>query len=190
MKHRILLLGMLLFLSVPQLKAQNTDEILNKASLAYETGRFETADSLLANNIRSIKINDRERAYRILALSNFHLEREEETILYASKLLEANPFYNSYEDSPRFADLLEKIKKEGIKVSTASKFAESIEEVPVPVTLITEEMIKASGGHSLADVLLLYLPGFSQIGSIEENNAMRGVYGLSQETILVHLFLS
>lgn len=176
---------MLLFLSVPQLKAQNTDEILNKASLAYETGRFETADSLLANNIRSIKINDRERAYRILALSNMQLEREEETILYASKLLEANPFYNSYEDSPRFADLLEKIKKEGIKVSTASKFAESIEEVPVPVTLITEEMIKASGGHSLADVLLLYLPGFSQIGSIEENNAMRGVYGLSQETILV-----
>ncbi len=185
MKHTILLLGLLALFPTPQIKAQNIDEILNKASLAYETGRFEIADSLLAVNIRSIKLNDRERAYRILALSNMQLEREEETVFYASKLLEANPFYNPYEDSPRFADLLEKIKKEGIKVSTASKFAESIEEVPVPVTLITEDMIKASGGHSLADVLLLYLPGFSQIGSVEENNAMRGVFGLSQETILV-----
>lgn len=165
--------------------AQNIDQIYQQALDAYENGHFEETDSILTPHINSMSQNDLVRSYRLLALSSFYQDRLADTEIYASRLLAADPFYTAYDETPRFRDIIEKLKHSKTTVSTASKMKESIEEVPVPVTLITEDMIRHSGAKCLEDVLLLYVPGMAKIASPEMNVSMRGIYGLAQETMLV-----
>jgi iron complex outermembrane receptor protein len=75
-----------------------------------------------------------------------------------------------------------------LTVVSASKQAEPLQETPVPVTVITSEMIQNIGAKNLKDVLITYVPGitFSQDHN-EINVAMRGVYASSQQKILVML---
>ena len=162
-------------------------QIYNEASLAYETGNFDVVDSLLIPNAKFMKNEMLVGSYRLLALSSINQDRPQQAEEYVGRLLAADPYYTAYNDSPRFADIVERLKKGTTTISTASKVAESLEETPVPTTLITESMIEASGAQTVADVIALYVPGISKIASIEENMAMRGVSGLSQETILVML---
>ncbi|MBQ9640683.1 MAG: TonB-dependent receptor [Bacteroidaceae bacterium] len=163
--------------------------VLAKAMEAYEYGQFEKADSLLrphADNMRGeLKIN----AYRILALSQLNMDCPEEAKNYVSKLLTADPYYKAYNEPPRFVDLVEKIKTgKSATITTASQQAESIEEAPVPITLITEEMIRSTGTRTLKELLITYVPGMTDIASNEEMNvAMRGIYSSNQEKILIML---
>lgn len=186
MRVRILLLVLLFVSSV--LSAQEKNPVLTKAETAYENGRFEQVIKLLeGGEPESFSPKDKIQAYRILSLSCLYLDRQKEAEEYAGMLLSIDPFYTPYGDSPRFSDLLNRLKKVTPTVTTASKLEESIEEVPVPITLITGEMIRASGAISLQEVLLQYVPGLTAISGMEDNVAMRGVYGLSQEGILVML---
>ncbi len=169
-------------------KAQSTtdiDQIYEHAQQAYELGRFEEVDSLLLPNIKNMQGDYLVRSYRLLALSCLYQNRDEDAQEFASKLLATDPFYTAYDDTPRFSDMLEQLKHTRTTVSTASKMKETLEEVPVPVTLITEEMIRVSNAQSIEDLLMLYVPGFSKISSTEKNIAMRGIYGMAQETMLV-----
>lgn len=181
-----LLFFLLIFFSFcsSSVKAQENEDLEN-AVKAYDLGHFEQADSMLLMVVNKSKGEKLVQAYRLLALSSLNQDRETEAEAYVGKLLSVDPYYTAYNDSPRFIDIVERLKKGQTTVSTASRMNESIEEVPVPITLITEEMIRASGANSLNDVLALYVPGMSQIGSLEQNIAMRGVYGLAQETVLV-----
>ncbi len=71
-------------------------------------------------------------------------------------------------------------------IVTASQIEEPTSETPVPVTLITAEMIRASGARNLQDVLIAYVPGMTFVVDHNEMNvAMRGVYASSQQKILV-----
>ena len=72
-------------------------------------------------------------------------------------------------------------------VTTASSQAESINEAPVPVTVITREMIdKLSNNKSLGQILAAYVPGLNEVSAYSISNvAMHGVYTNSQEKILV-----
>lgn len=73
-----------------------------------------------------------------------------------------------------------------IKVESASKLSEPIEESPVPVTIITRDMIINSGAKNLKDLLILYVPGFTFSQDHNEVNvAVRGVYASSQQKILI-----
>ncbi len=71
-------------------------------------------------------------------------------------------------------------------VVTASKQAEPLRETPVPITIITDEMIEHSGALNLKDLLITYVPGmtFSQDHN-EINVSARGIYGSSQQKMLV-----
>lgn len=162
-------------------------EVLSQAQTAFDMGHFEQLDTLLLNNMDEIKGEGQITAYRLLALSSLYQDKPAEAELYAGKLLTLDPYYTAYGESPRFVDILERLKKGKTMVTTASRVEETPEEVPVPVTLITEEMIQASGARTLSELLLLYVPGMSAIGSVEDNMAMRGVYGLTQEHMLVML---
>ena len=187
MNIRISLLALLLGMSCAS-HAQDDNAIYNQATEAYNLGQFEMVDSLLTDDtVQLLKGDHRINAYRILALSSLYQDRLEDAEIYASRLLAIDPFYSAYGEAPRFIDLLERLKKGQTTITTASRMAETVEEVPVPMTLITEEMIRASGARTLSEVLLLYVPGWSTISSIEEDVAMRGVYGMSQETVLVML---
>jgi outer membrane receptor for ferrienterochelin and colicins len=71
-------------------------------------------------------------------------------------------------------------------VETASRTAELLSEAPVPVTVVTSEMIRAIGARTLKDVLEVYVPGMTNITDHNELNvAMRGIYASSQQKILV-----
>lgn len=73
-----------------------------------------------------------------------------------------------------------------IKVESASKLKEPLEETPVPVTIITRDMIVNSGAKNLKDLLVLYVPGFTFSQDHNEVNvAVRGVYASSQQKILI-----
>lgn len=76
----------------------------------------------------------------------------------------------------------------GVEVVVASRIKESLREAPVPVTVITANMIRSIGARSLRDVLEIFVPGMSQVEDHNEMNvAMRGVYASSQQKILVLL---
>lgn len=180
----ILYILALLVLSLP-VNAQTNDDVYEKAEHEFELGHFMAVDSLLSKTAQTFKGERLVNAYRLLALSSLYMDQPVKTEQYATLLLKADPFYTAYGDSPRLIDILERLKKGKTTVTTASQLAETMEEVPVPISLITEDMIEASGARTLSELLQMYVPGISVIAGIEDNIAMRGVYGMNQETILV-----
>lgn len=84
-----------------------------------------------------------------------------------------------------FLDLtLEELRN--VKVNVASLTPETISHSPVPVSLITLDMIKQSGALTLKELLLAYVPGFNDVEDQNEINiAARGVYTSSQQKILI-----
>ncbi len=169
--------------------SQDDIQIYRQAVEAYEFGHFEKADSILKNVAGSMKGELQINAYRVLALSSLNMGNPEAAENYVSKLLAADPYYKVYNEAPRFIDMVENMKAgKSATITTASQQAESIEEAPVPVTLITEEMIAGCGARTLKEVLITYVPGMTDIASNEEMNvAMRGIYSSSQEKILILL---
>ena len=170
-------------------KAQEDIHLYEQALEAYEYGLFAKADSLLSNAEKSFSGEDRIGVYRLLALSNLNMDKPEVAETWVKKLLAVDPYYRVYNDVPRFSQMVERIKAgKTATITTASQQAESIEEAPVPVTLITEEMIDMSGARNLKELLTTFVPGMSHIECNEEMNiAMRGVYASRQEKILIML---
>ncbi|NTV52959.1 MAG: TonB-dependent receptor, partial [Candidatus Firestonebacteria bacterium] len=74
---------------------------------------------------------------------------------------------------------------EELKVTVASQSAESLKEAPVVTSVVTAEQIRRMGARTLDDVLQT-IPGFSHIQDHNENfSAEHGIYGSSQQKILV-----
>ncbi|MBI5545445.1 MAG: TonB-dependent receptor [Deltaproteobacteria bacterium] len=75
-----------------------------------------------------------------------------------------------------------------ITVVSASRQEEPLGEAPVPVTVITADMIRSIGARTLQDVLLAYVPGMTLVADHNEMySAMHGVYASAQQKILVLL---
>jgi iron complex outermembrane receptor protein len=73
-----------------------------------------------------------------------------------------------------------------LKVESASKQAEPLSEVPVPITVITSEMIRASGVRTLHEALNTFVPGYTDVEDRNElMNAPRGIYATSPQKVLV-----
>ena len=186
----------ILFLSIAMMLpicAQEHDtqrNIYNDAMENYSIGRLEQAQQLLSENINRFNGSTKESAYRLLALCALGMDKNEEAEHYTTLLLRENPYYSTTVDDPaRFVDIVKHIKS-GMEstITTASNQAEKLSEVPVPVTLITDEMIRACSGRNLKEVLLAYVPGMNNVDSNDDINiAMRGIYNNSQEKILIML---
>lgn len=165
-------------------------QIYMQAEEEYTIGHFDASIRLLNENIAGFDGALKTSAYRLLSLCYLGKDHVQDAEKYASLLLKEDPYYStSIHDPLRFADMIERLKRgEEATITTASQQAESIEEAPVPVTLITEEMIKAIGARTLKDVLLAYVPGITSVESSNEVNvAMHGVYSGGQEKILIML---
>lgn len=171
--------------------AQTTTEveICQHADASYRIGRFDEAIRLLTDNISNLSARTRSTAYHLLSLCYMEKDESEEAAKYASLLLNENPYYSpTLSDPLRFIDLIEKLKSgKTATITTASQQAESLDEAPVPVTLITEDMIKDSGAKTLSDLLVLYVPGMTKVEGLESNVTMHGVYSSTQEKILIML---
>lgn len=174
------------------LSAQEADgslrQIYEQAESDYQIGRLEQSLELLQSNLGRFSGNLRQSAYRLIALCYLGQDKMEETESYASLLLKENPYYNSVQDPTRFEDIVNRLKSgQSATITTASKLAESVEEAPVPVTLITEEMIRLSTARNLLELLADYVPGISIVEGEESNFSMRGMFAYSQENVLIML---
>lgn len=79
-----------------------------------------------------------------------------------------------------------RLQLESLTVVSASKTVEVIEETPVPVTVITSDMIRHSGVRNLKEALVRFVPGMTAVEDHNEINvAMRGIYASSQQKILI-----
>ncbi len=170
-------------------KASAQDITYQEAEKAYNMGHFEMVDSLLAPTASKMYGDDRVKAYRLMALSCIYLDDIAGAEDNIRNILAADPYYSPYGETPRFTDIVNKVKKgSSATLTTASQQAETIEEAPVPVTIITEEMMHNIGARNLKDVLLAYVPGMTDVANNEELNvAMRGIYSSGQEKILILL---
>lgn len=192
MKSR--LLSIILYLCVGIVSsAQETEKnrsIYEEAADNYAIGRLEQAQKLLDDNIKNFHGNMLESAYRLLALCCLGLDKQNEAEGYTRQLLNANPYYSTTVSDPqRFIDMVEIIKS-GLSatITTASSQAENLNEVPVPTTLITEEMIRTCGGRNLQEVLAAFVPGINIVDCNDDINlSMRGIYSNGQEKILIML---
>ncbi|ELR70655.1 Colicin I receptor precursor [Fulvivirga imtechensis AK7] len=72
-----------------------------------------------------------------------------------------------------------------IEVTTASLQSETMLKAPVPMTVITRDMINAIGARNMKEVLITYVPGITSVEDHNEMNvSMRGIYASSQQKIL------
>ena len=170
-------------------RAQEQMRLYEEAQEAYEYGWFEKADSLLSGQVGRFTGETRMGVLRLLALCNLNMDRPEVAESWVSRLLAQDPYYRPYNDFPRFTEMVGRIRAgKSATITTASQQAESIEEAPVPVTLITEEMIRNVGARTLKEALVAFVPGMTDVAANEEMNvAMRGIYSSGQEKILIML---
>ena len=186
----IILIATMLLSSAAVWSQSNNDmrQVYAEAESAYQLGQLEQAINILEKNLYSFQGNTKQNALRLLSLCYLALDNYEECERYASMLLDINPYYTSTMDPMRFEDMVNLLKSgRSATITTASSQAESINEAPVPVTVITREMIDMlSNNKSIGQILATYVPGISEVCAYAISNySMHGVYTSGQEKILV-----
>ncbi len=164
-------------------------ESYQSAEKAYRDGRFLQAVNILQQDMPSYEEALLPSACRLLALCSLALDHKEDAVKYVRLMLRYNPYYViSLDDPVRFADMVRQYSAGQQMLVTASQQLESLDETPVPVTLITPEMIQASGADNLKDLLTTFVPGITAVeGNSELNLAMHGIYTSEQQKILIML---
>lgn len=163
-------------------------QVYAQAEDAYQIGRIEQAIGLLKKNMGSFEGNVKKNALRLIAICYLAQDNTKESERYARLLLNMNPYYTSVQDPIRFEEMINMLKSgRNSTITTASSQAESVTEAPVPVTIITREMIDMlSNNKSIGQILATYVPGMSEVCSYAFSNvAMHGVYTSGQEKILI-----
>ncbi len=188
--YLIILLCFSIQLSFAQTNEEEYRSIYDNAEKEFDIGRLEQAEEILRENIKNFSLSLRQSAYRMLSICYLEMDRNEDAEQSVKQLLIENPYYSTtLSDPQRFIDLVESMKS-GMTatITTASSQAENLTEVPVPTTLITEEMIKVSGARNLQEILAIYVPGMNVIDCNDDINiSMRGIYSNGQEKILIML---
>ena len=174
MRIRLYIISIIVSLSALTAQAQENSarQIYNQAESEYDIGRIEQSLSLLQSNLPDFSGNLLQSAYRLMALCWLSLDETDKAEQATRNLLTADPYYTASSLDPmRFVDMVENIRS-GLtaKITTASSQAESLAEVPVPITLITEEMIRNCGGQNLQEVLAAYVPGMNIIDCNDDIN--------------------
>lgn len=190
--RRYISIVLALLLTVCSVSAQESSprQIFEQAEEAYQIGRIVEAKQMVEGCIKNLTGTHRLAGYRLLSLCCLALDQTDEARHYAELVLKENPYYTpTVEYPPRFLDMISDIKQGIITtISTASSQEESINEAPVPITIITAEMIEELGyNKNLNQILAAYVPGMTEICSYDpgENMAMHGAYANGQELILI-----
>ena len=179
---------LLMSIEVSAQEKQDLRQVYTKAEEAYQIGQLDQAIELLEGNLNDFTGNLRQSALRLVSICYLAQDNKETSEKYARSLLTINPYYTPVQDPIRFEDMIALLKSgRSSTITTASSQAESINEAPVPVTVITREMIdQLSNNKSLGQILAVYVPGLNEVSAYSISNvAMHGVYTSSQEKILV-----
>ena len=133
---------MLMPLIVSAQEKPNQRQVYEKAEEAYQIGQLDQALELLEAHLNDFTGNLRQSALRLASICYLAQDDTDKSEQYARLLLSINPYYTSVQDPIRFEDMIALLKSgRSSTVTTASSQAESINEAPVPVTVITREMI-------------------------------------------------
>lgn len=183
----LFIMAMLTMLPAQSWGAENSKAALYAKALAeYNNGHFEQCENTLKEVIPTSKGMLLTNAYKLVALCKIQQDDTDGALTFVNKLLKSDPYFTPALDDPqRFVDMVTSSKTQGVTITTASQRAETLEESPVPVTVITEEMIRKSGAQTLGDLLCLYVPSMTRIDNIEANLSMRGLYANTQEFVLI-----
>ena len=179
---------MLIPLTASAQEKQDLRQVYEKAEEAYQIGQLDQAIELLEDNLNDFTGNLRQSVLRLVSICYLAQDDKDTSEKYARMLLSINPYYTPVQDPIRFEDMIALLKSgRSSTVTTASSQAESINEAPVPVTVITREMIDQLGNNkSIGQILATYVPGLNEVSAYSISNiAMHGVYTASQEKILV-----
>ena len=189
MQIRTTIISLLLTLTLgihAQASQDDAQQLYEQAEEQYKNGQFAECQKTVQSLLPSANTAMHAYGYRLLALCALEQGDTQTATKYAQRLLSSNPYYTTDNGDPqRLVDIITELKTSAAGITTASKQAESVEEAPVPVTLITEEMIRHAGTQSLAELLCLYVPGMTLAEGTETNVAMHGTYSLMQDKILV-----
>ena len=161
--------------------------ICSQAESDLMLGRTDEARDTLLHHLNAFKGTLKRDALRMIALCCLTDYDEQKAGEYVKMMLEVDPYYSvTTNDPPLFVNIINELKAgKRVMVTTASSMEESLDEVPVPTTLITEGMIRSCGGRNLQEVLAAYVPGMNLIDCNDGINiAMRGIYSNMQEKIL------
>jgi iron complex outermembrane receptor protein len=178
----------LMSLTASAQEKQDLRQVYTKAEEAYQIGQLDQAIELLEGNLNDFTGNLRQSALRLVSICYLAQDDKDTSEKYARSLLSINPYYTSVQDPVRFEEMIALLKSgRSSTVTTASSQAESINEAPVPVTVITREMIdQLCNNKSIGQILATYVPGLNEVSAYSISNvAMHGVYTSSQEKILV-----
>ena len=179
---------MLMSFTASAQEKQDLRQVYTRAEEAYQIGQLDQAIELLEGNLNDFTGNLRQSALRLVSICYLAQDDTDTSEKYARSLLSINPYYTSVQDPVRFEDMIALLKSgRSSTVTTASSQAESINEAPVPVTVITREMIdQLSNNKSLGEILATYVPGLNAVSAYSISNvAMHGVYTSNQEKILI-----
>ena len=126
-------------------------QICSQAENNMQIGRTDEARDTLLLHMNAFKGTLKRDALRMIAMSYLTDYDEQKAGEYVKMMLEVDPYYSvTTFDPPIFVDIVNKLKAgKTATVTTASNMEESLDEVPVPTTLITEEMIHNCGGRNL-----------------------------------------
>ena len=148
--------------------AQSSTVVQNYATAQryYQIGRFDSCEVYSRKVVNTGSGMLKTNAYRLMALLRIEKGDISGADAIIDKLLAYDPYFTpAISDPQRFIDMISERKRQEAGITTASRQAESIEESPVPVTLITEAMIHHSGAQNLQELLCLYVPGMSDRGT-------------------------
>ncbi len=190
MRNYVLLLSTFLLLALSSTAQESRDlrKVYSDAENAYRIGQLEEAINLLKTDLNAFQGNERINALRLLAICYLTKDDTDQSETYAQRLLRENPYYTPVQDPIRFEEMINRLKSGRYStITTASSQAESLNEAPVPVTIITREMIDAmSYQKSIGQILAAYVPGMSEVCNYAFSSvAMHGVYTSGQEKMLV-----
>jgi len=141
--------------------------IIPEADRKYRNGNFdevfETLNPCLKTRFSS---NAQVQGYKIIALSYLALDSLPQAALAVRNLLNANPNYEpEFSALPQFKDLViqqKDLQERIIQITSVSKKAENLLQVPATVTVITKDDIIKRGYRDLTQ-MLNDLPGFDVI---------------------------
>ncbi|MBQ2210604.1 MAG: TonB-dependent receptor [Prevotella sp.] len=186
--YLIILIAALLHPMTLVAQDEEAARILNQAEQDYQVGRFEQTLTALKENMSSFQDNDKQKALRLVALCYLAMDNEEQAEYYARQLINLNNYYSSIDDPARFEQMVKRLMV-GLmtKITTASSVSENINEAPVPITIITADMIENLGYNKrLGQILATFVPGMAEVSAgTTDNMAMHGAYSEFQELILV-----
>ena len=157
---------LVLIISLMDFKAYSqecNDVTLGEARNLYELGKFPEVVSKLKYCLEN-GFNQKQKveAHRLLACSYLAVDSVASAFQQTIHILQINPSYEAnLFDPPSFVELVNRLKGAGgaLMVTSVSKKAENIDEVPATIVAITRQQIKERGYQDLVE-LLKDVPGF------------------------------